>query len=241
MKNSIKTFIAFLLFTMFFCSSAKSQLYIHLGYNAGFPTGLKNLNYVIDRYNQNRNYLTTNMKHINYLDGFTMSLGAAAEPMFFGFGYTYGVQRIFAEFKDKNGDMYKRDVKVSNVVFDMDFGIAAIDKSKGSIFFGGSMAIGSFTVKSRIDLKSEVDDQDWEKINLLESLVFTGGVFIKIVFSNPGIYIQPYYQFTPGDIFKNDMTIVNEALNNTMSINDPSPLNISNSSVGIKVGFSISG
>jgi hypothetical protein len=239
MKIIFKRTFLFLLISLGLCSNLKSQTYFHFGYNAGFPLGLDSLNFVIDQYNGTRTYLDEPMKKINFLDGFTFGFGGIFEPGFYNVGFSVGVQRRFAEGVDISNVLVRRELKVNMTTFDFDFGLALCDVEKGAIFLGGSICLGGFTVKSRASAASEIRDQDWVRINPNHGLVFTCGFFLRFIIGNPGIFIQPYYQFTPGAIFYNDMTEVNEYLNPNTAVNDPSPLNIKNHTFGIKVGIGI--
>jgi len=159
--------------------------------------------------------------------------------IFVGCGYTAGGQKRFAEMTDSNGDVQRRELWVKERLFDMDFGVALGDPAKTSIYLGTLMQIGGFTVNTRTAPKTEIKDMEWTKINPWGDLKFTGGVFLRIQFTNPGIYIQPYYTFTPGAIFNNDVTEINEKLNPNTYENDPSPINVKYNTVGIKIGMGI--
>jgi len=231
-----KTILLFILFS-FFTISIYAQAYIHVGYNAGFPKKLDSLNYIIDRYNATRSYLDKQMKHINYLDGINITFGGVFDGLFIGMGYTGGTQMRYAEGVDITGNLNRRDVKVSTHVYDMEFGFAFADTDEGAVFAGSSMSLGKYNVLSRGGLATEVSSLKFEQINPGNSTYFTMGFFLRFCIPNPGIYIQPYYQFG-GNIVTNDMTDVNKFLNKNTWQNDDSPLNVKNNVFGIKAGFS---
>lgn len=238
MKSFIKIIVSILLFSCFIHSELKGQFYYTLGYNAGFPTGLEQLNFVIQRYNDTRTYLTEPMKKINYLDGFTFTMGGVVDIIFVDFGYTAGVQRRYAE-GPVSGVIMRRDLKVSSHVFDMNFGFCSADPNKGGFYFGASMNIGKLSIKSRVSELETIKSEKYYQINPYDDLIFTMGIFMKICIKNPGIYIQPYFQFPLSHIFDSDMAGVNEVLNPNTYENDPSPLNIHNGTFGIKIGVSM--
>ncbi len=238
MKSLFKIIVSVLLFSCLSHSELKGQFYYTLGYNAGFPTGLEQLNFVIQRYNDTRTYLTEPMKKINYLDGFTFTMGGVLDVIFVDFGYTAGIQRRFAE-GQVSGIMMRRDLKVSSHLFDMNFGFCLADPNKGGLYFGASMNVGKLSIKSRVDEKGNIKSADYFQINPDDDLIFTLGVFMKFCIKNPGIYIQPYFQFPMSHIFDSDMTTVNEVLNPNTYDNDPSPLNIHNGMFGVKIGISV--
>lgn len=242
MKRLFKYIFLLISIFIFFNSKTYSQPFFTIGYNAGVPLRLDSLNYVLDRYNETRSYLTSPMEHINYLDGLTFSVGGGlGGPFFWGLGYTGGKQVRFAEGKDISGDFNRREIKVTARSFDMDLGLALVDESdiKGALYLGGTLNVGVFNIKSRLGLESEIKDMEWVKINNYNSLFFTSGVFLRLVIPNPGFFIQPYYLFTPGDFFQNDMTDLNGILNSNTYQNDPSPLHTKNNMFGVKVGFGL--
>ncbi len=237
MKITVKVLLLIIFITGISNANLKAQTYFQIGYNAGFPNGLDNLNYVINRYNETRSYLTIPMEKINFLDGFTVTMGGNFGVIFVDLGYTAGIQRRFAEGEISNV-LTRRELKVSTHVFDIDMGLCLINKKFG-VFLGGSMNIGGFSVKTRVAESTAINSEDWTKINLDGDLYFTLGLFLKFCFPNPGFYIQPYYHFPLNSIFSNDMSDVNEALNPFTYENDPSPLDVNNGTFGVKIGFSI--
>lgn len=231
-----------LLICLFFLSHkpcAQAQFSLQFGYNAGVPTSLGNLNYVLDRYNETRTYLDKQMGHIGFLDGTTLSLGGVFQRMLIGCGYTAGGQKRFAEMTDSNGDVQRRELWVKERLFDMDFGVLLGNPAKTSVCVGALMQLGNFTVNTRVAPEADIKDEDWTKINTWGDLKFTGGFFLRLQLSNPGIYIQPYYAFTPGAVFYSDVTEINEKLNPNTYESDPSPINVKYNTVGVKIGLSI--
>lgn len=237
MKTYLKIVVLIFSFICFSPTESRSQVYFQMGYNAGFPTGLDNLNFVINRYNETRSYLTDPMDKINFLDGFTVTMGGNFGLIFVDFGYTAGIQRRFAQGEISNV-LVRRELKVSTHVFDIDMGLCLINEKVG-IFLGGSMNIGGLSVQTRVAESTAINSEKWNKINNDGDLYFTLGLFLKFCFPNPGFYIQPYYNFPLSSIFSNDMTDVNEALNPYTYENDPSPLDVNNGTFGVKLGFSI--
>jgi len=239
MQKTFKYSVFFVVFLLVISTTARSQFYMTMGYNAGFPTSFSNLNYVIDRYNETRSYLDTEMKHITYLDGMTISMGGMFGPLLIGCGYTGGGQKRYADMTGNDGSVSRRELWVKERKFDMDFGVAIADKDKGGLFLGGTMSVGGVRVNTRTGLEGEIKKEKWTKINPWGDLLFTGGVFLRLQFRNPGIYIEPYFHFTPGEIFQNDITEINENLNPNTYQNDPAPLNVKYNMVGIKIGMGL--
>jgi len=239
MKKIAVLNLFFTVFLLFNIPATRAQFFMQFGYNAGIPTSLKNFNYVIDRYNETRTYLDKQMGHFNYLDGTSLSIGGILGPIFASCGYTGGGQKQHAQMTDNNGIIQRRDLWVKQRLFDMDFGVAFADVEKGSFFIGTSMSIGGFTVNTRSGAESELKDKNWEKINPWGDLNFTGGVFLRLQFTNPGLYIQPYFNFTPGKIFQSDVTEINEYLNPNTYENDPTPLMVKYNTFGVKIGLAM--
>lgn len=240
MKNVSKTII--LIAAIFFgTQTISAQGFIHVGYNAGFPTKLDNLNYVIQRYNETRPFLDVQMKEMSYLDGTTLTIGGILGPLFVGIGYTGGGQKRYAEGIDNTGILMRRDLKCTMHAFDMDMGLVLRNDADGALYLGGSFSFGGFAVKTRVAPESEIRQAEWQKINLLETTLFNLGIFVRFAFAQSGFYIQPYYMFTPGELFKNDMTDVNSYLNPNTYISDTTPLNVGCNTLGIKCGFGFVG
>ncbi len=239
MKTIFKILLISFILTSTFMIPVKGQFYYNIGYNAGFPKGLDSLNYIIDRYNETRNYLTEPMEHITFLDGFNFSTGFMYGPVLFELGYSAGIQRRYAEGVDFSQQLIRRELKVSTHSFDIDLGLAFMKPSKGGIFLGGSFNLGIFNVKTRAGIADEIRKEDWVKINPYDGFICTFGLFARVFIGNPGFYIQPYYQFTPGIVFNNDLTDVNKSINPYTFQNDPSPLYTNGNVWGIKFGFTL--
>jgi hypothetical protein len=240
MKKTISVFSC-LVFLMLATNQVQAQdvnTYFHIGYNASFPTGLDSLNYVIDRYNETRSYLDVQMEQITYLDGMTLNWGVYAGPVLFGFGYTGGGQKRYGQGVDATSNLMRRDLKVKSRMFDMDLGVRMINSSVGHLTLGSTFIFSSFVVKTRVAEESQIKKTDWTKINDGDTFMFGISIFLRWAGKN-GFFLQPYYTFTPGDIFTQDMTVVNSAINSYTFAADPSPLTINHGMIGIKTGISI--
>lgn len=216
------------------------QSYFQIGYNGSIPTGIDSLNFIIDRYNETRSYLDVQMKNVQYLDGITFSYGWYPENFIMGIGYTGAGQKTFAEGMDNTNTLRRRELKVKSRLFDIDLAFGLNRSSKVKVFLGTTFTFGSFVVKSRVAEASEIKKEEWETINDSGSLIFGTGLFLRIA-SAKGFFIQPYYMFTPGKIFENDVTSVNEEINSATYLNDPTPLKVKNSMFGVKIGIGIYG
>lgn len=233
----MKKFIIALLMTItgiFYCYP---QLYFHVGYNGSFPTKYQNLNFVIDRYNETRPYLDKQLHQITYLDGFTMAVGFVANVVL-DIGYTGGKQSTIAEADDGFGGISRRELVVKTSLFDVDLGFGAA-KKEGAFFAGFSANIGSMKVKTRVGEKKQIKDRDWKQINYFDDMVFNLGVFARILFDDPGFFIQPYFLFAPFELFESNMYDVNFYLNPDTYEHDPNPLIIQHTMFGIKLGFAL--
>ncbi|MBP1672336.1 MAG: hypothetical protein H6Q25_151 [Bacteroidetes bacterium] len=238
MKRILKLCIIIFVIVFITTNESKAQVSFQIGYSAGFPTGVDSLNYVIDRYNVTRNYLDESMKNINYLDGFTISMGAIFDYFFMDIGYTGGIQRRSAE-GIISSKKFRRDLKVSNHSFDFNFGLCVTGESKGGVFVGASVHSGLFLINSRVGEITSSGRIEEDYKNIIFELNLSYGFFVRFCLGNPGLYIQPFVQFSPKGIFAMDITDLNQAINPNTYTQDPTPLKINPGIFGVKVGFSL--
>ncbi len=159
-------------------------------------------------------------------------------PVLMGFGYTGAGQKHFAQGIDATSNLMRRDIKVKSRMFEMDLGIRMISSSAGHLTLGSTFIFSSFIVKTRVAEESQIQNEDWKKVNEGDAFAFGISIFLRWA-GQRGFFIQAYYCFTPGDLFVLDMTVVNATINSSSWGADPSPLNIDHGMIGIKTGFSI--
>ena len=216
--------ILFTLFILTFFENANSQnldnqLYFTGGYNFNFPNA-SSVNFIIDRYNDTRSYLTTKMDNINSMTGFDLSVGGVLNDMILEAGLTFKSSGVKYAEGTVSGIPYRRDFKVSN--FFVDLGIGYLMESKSPVKFGFGLFtdIGSFTYKTRVYNVNETppDYTDVTPTSSSLALGFTPTLFLNANFNdNIGISIRPYYL---AQVFSQDLTDVNAALNPSTWQND---------------------
>ncbi|PLW91978.1 MAG: hypothetical protein C0592_13130 [Marinilabiliales bacterium] len=232
-------YVVLMVFSVFLLNSQKSsgQNFFEFAYNAATPMVFDDLNFVIDRYNETRNFLDVEMKNITFLDGKTYTLGERFGKYSFSIGYTGAGMKVKAEGVDNSGFLVQRQLKVKTSVFDLCFSRDILQMENAVLEFGAGLHYGRFKIKTRVDYKEDIRKADWVYINDSDKQMFAISAFLKYSLFRPGFFIQPYLQYTPGDFSVKDITGLNEAINPYTWSGDPSPLEVSNTTIGLKIGY----
>ena len=226
------------LFSAGLSNTALAQNFIEISYNAAMPMEFNDLNFIIDRYNDTRtNILDLPMKNITFLDGKSYQVAERFGKYIFSIGYTGAGMKVKAEGDYGSGDIVQRQLKVKTSVFDLSVSRDIFQMEDASIQLGFGLQYGRFKIKTRVDYKEEIRKADWEYINKDDKQIFAISAFLRYSRFRPGFFIQPYFQYTPGDFSVKDITVLNETLNPNSWSSDPSPLEVSNIAVGLKIGF----
>lgn len=224
-----------LVFVLSLCSSGWTQgILWNAGYNFSFG-GTDSLNYVVDRYNDTRSYLDKKMDHFNILDGLNLGFSFVNYKGAFGMDLTWRGTKHSAEGTDATGMLQQRDIKVNFNTFGMTGGYV-LDMGGNPLILGGRVDFGSFKVKTRVAPKEEIKDQDWGKA--VKELTIALGVYAKLTFGNPGVYIEPYFMSIPMKVLRPDMAQLNNAINPGTAWADPSTMRLKYATFGVKVGLS---
>ena len=212
---------------------SNSQGYGFFGYGFGF-TKLTDLNYIVGRYNNTRNFLDKEMKEFNNLDGLTFNFGYLFYGIDMGMGMTFrGKKHHSTGFV--NGQEFRRDLKVTNNSFYVNIGGGG-NTGDYAIFGGLITEFGNFKVKTR---SAEIDDvrkEDW--IKPVEDIYCGAGLYLRFLFGNPGIAIEPYIVWP---LFSYDVGPVNKTINPNTYQNDQSDLSVYTRVIGLKISFGIVG
>lgn len=199
--------------------------YLTAGYNFTFPSA-GDLNYIIDRYNETRNYLTKDMGNVNSLSGpafsagYGMSTGEGA--WIFEGGITFNSSGEKSAEGVVQGVTAQRDLKVKT--FLVNLGIGYLFNS-GKLFeygFGLFTDIGSLKIETRVYNQGDAipDYTDITPEGNTSLLAFTPTGFFNINFTkSAALSVRPFYF---GQIFKQDLTEVNKTLNPNTWIYDDS-------------------
>lgn len=207
----------------------------YVGYNRTFG-GLDSLNYVIDRYNETRNFLDKEMKPFASLDGLMFGFAFAAKKFMSTVEFSWRGSKHSAWGVDGTGLLQQRDVKINYNALTMSFGYV-MPSGNNYYSLGMYFDVGKFKARTRVAPQDQVKDEDWLKpVNELSMSV---GAYFRIGIGSPGLYLEPYYNFGIIRLFRPDMAALNSAINPATNQNDPSQMLEKASFFGIKIGMQI--
>lgn len=200
----------------------ENSVYMAGGYNIQSPS-VAPLDYVIDRYNETRNFLTDKMDKVSIMSGpaFTFGFNMGEENSFFilELGLTLGSSGALSSQGTVNGVSQKRDLKLTS--YFVSFGVGYITSSDGSFEYGGALyfEIGGFKVKTTGAYDANQTAPDFEDIGSSETLVsFTPTLYLDYNFSEKfGLSLRPFYRF---QILSNDLSNVSANINPATYQND---------------------
>lgn len=205
----------------------QAQVYIYGGYGTSYPR-LDNLNYVLERYNDTRNYLTSEMEPFRSLNGFSMTFGTAFVGFDFGIGYLNRSEKRFAEGTVQGAD-YRRDLKATMNAFEMHTG-GSFNVGKGGFAIGVRLEIGQIKVKTKITENGSTSDPDWSIA--MEDIHSSAGPYVRIHLGKSGLALEPYFMWP---LFETNVADLNRAINPNTYQNDPDPLNIKPKCFGFSI------
>lgn len=230
--------ILILVCLIFTVGKVRSQFWAGIGYSGAAPLATKNLNYVIDRYNQTRPWLTNAMQKFNYFDGLTFRVGVWNQKHFYDIGYTGGSQRVSSlGSPPPNGVEKRRDLKASFNSWNFSFGKSINSQEKNNIALGISINYGRIRVKTRYDSPEDIKRADYGDI--IKKGMATVGFFGRWMIADPGFTIEPFINFSVIGSGKADAYDVNKRINPDTYTADPSSLKFRASTVGLKVMVSV--
>lgn len=240
MKFATRTFKIILTgFVFFSATNTNAQLWAGIGYHASFPMGLKNLNYVVDKYNSNNSFLTNKLNHFSYMDGFCLRAGFWKPDAWLDFGFTGSGQRVSAAgvpTTPANSKEMQEDLKITYSAFDVSYGILFKNEELSSWGLGVQLGFGSFVVKHRYAETSLIKSKSYENMISKGSLTF--GFVGRYMMHDPGFTFEPYVRF--GVLGSNANAVnVNNIINPSTSPTDKQSLKIYPGSVGLRVMISI--
>ena len=233
----MKTRICILFFLAFSVNAIGQRLMnFEIGYNMHFmkPDGP---NFVVDRYNETRTFLTDDLDQFGYFDGFTLGWGISGGPgtPYFEVGLNGRAQKRHAE-GTVSGIDYRRDLKIRNHTIYLGLGLVTGD---GAILIPGVRGeFGNLKARTRIGTIDDYKSEDWEEVHDSFAFYLTG--FVKIAV---GLFvIEPYYSF---DLLSGNSVdgfeSVNQAINPNTYQNDPDPLPFDGGGFGIRLVFGTAG
>ncbi len=196
-------------------------MYMAGGFNYQFATAPP-LDFIIDRYNDTRDYLTDDLDKLNHMSGAAFSygfgMGEDVDFLLFEIGLTIGGSGPLTSEGIVNGVKQKRDLKVSSYYINTGFAYLIQTEQKFEYGIGMFIDYGGFRVRTRTynSGQAEPDFRDLGDVNTLVGLTPT--VFLDYNFSETfGITLRPYYRF---QFYDNDLQYVNKELNPNTWQND---------------------
>jgi hypothetical protein len=191
------------------------------------------LNYVVDRYNETRPYLTEEMKQFNNLDGFNYGFLGVFDAFAFEAVYTHRSQTRSAIGIDASNQEVEQRLRavMNGVGFGCGYGVS---EDGYSLLFGTRLNTSLLKIRTKADAVDTVGDKDWDDIH--EELHFDLDLNIKLILKY--FIIEPYYSF---NLFQsiNNMQEVNEAINPSTFQDDPTDIPFNSNGFGLKLMFAI--
>lgn len=216
-------------------TSFSQTVYFGAGYNLA-SGGFDDLNYVIDRYNETRSYLTTEMDNIHFNKGTVFSFGMAPGGFIYEFGIQYNRAKTFARGVDATQTEQQRDLYLRLWNLYMDFGFPITEEGVAiAPGFGWDLTTVKFL--TRVAPPDEIKDVDKTKSNM--ELGMHVRFFLKIIMGGTddggaGLMIEPYYSL---GIMAADLSQLNEELNPATWQSDPEDLKEKYSFFGVRLMF----
>lgn len=213
MKKLVSLTTGLLLFCLL--ASAQNHTYFAVGYTLG-KAKFDSLNYIIDRYNETRNFLDKEMDNITFPNGFAISFGGGGNHILYDFTWSGKHRTVSAQGVDGTGVLVQRDLKFRWNTFNMGLGFVAGGNSK--IGAGFSFDAGSAKIFTRVGPADEVGSMDYTRVE--KELLLGGSVFLHFLLGGgqgPGLIVKPYYQFP---YWRVDLLNVNSTINPSTYFND---------------------
>jgi hypothetical protein len=218
---------------------------INAGYNAG-NANFDGLNFVIDRYNNTRSYLTKRMDKVDFVKGLSFGIGMGFTKVNVDLSYNMKSSSEASAEGVVNGTAFRRDLKTSINTFNVGFDYLVSSSRSLDTRVGASLGFGSSKVFTRVYPTSQAP-AEYQEVNDISpgttQSLFAISIFPKFTFY-PGItglslYIKPFYEKHLTDV---DYSNVNAVINPVTYVNDPSGSQKSKpdnygAQIGISYGF----
>lgn len=228
--------LLFLFFVVLLNVSSTAQVRIgitEIGYQTHFMQS-EGADFVVDRYNETRSFLTEEMRRFSYLDGLTFGSGIAfgVNAPFVEMGINFRGQTRFSE-GTVSGVDFRRELRMKNHTFFLGLGLL-LGNDNFIIIPGVRGEIGKLKYRTRIDETDNIKSADWDEIHNEFSSYLS--FYLKIPIGL--VVIEPYYSL---DLIGEDVQFgledVNEAINPNTFQNDPDPLPFNGGGFGIRLVF----
>ncbi|MCD4675225.1 MAG: hypothetical protein K8S18_04420 [Desulfobacula sp.] len=179
------------------------------------------LNYVVKRYNETRDFLTTEMKEYKFNKGMAFTFGFMQPGFLYEFGLQFNRSKLSAKGTPENDTReFQRDlyIRMTNLCMDIGFpfgeGVA--------IAPGMGFNFNFFRYLTRVAPPDQIKGTDKEKSNMEIGMHLK--FFVKIILggiedNGLSFFLEPYYHL---GIWPVDITGMNESINPGTYQNDPS-------------------
>jgi hypothetical protein len=205
-----------------FASSAKSQLYVGLGYQQGFWS-MKNANVPIDRFNS-KGFLVKNYGKFHWPGGEIYSLSYRDEDgLLLELSLNSRRQRITA--KSFGGNVLnQRDIRFSMQAISAGGGGALVNNETFVMYLAGSADYGAMRILTRLAPEASISNVPYGEIQRRSMLAVS--LYLKMVFrgspeSLAVVSLTPYVQYP---FQKFDFVYLNRLINPQDWNLDPDPL-----------------
>ena len=192
----------------------------YLGAGWNFSSGsFKNFNYVIDRYNETRDYLNDDMDKLHYNGGITIDFGVMMPYFQGGFGLQWNRAKMQAT-GVVNDIEFQRDLWFRSFNFPLELGIALGEEGIVTIP-GIGLNFMFWHYLTRAAEKNDIEDEEFIESDTdvgMQIKFYTKFVFGGIEDAGFGLVLEPFYNL---GFLGCDMTNMNQILNPNTYYDDP--------------------
>lgn len=227
------------IFSLLFSTTAVAQFgYFTLGYGGNF-TNLEGINKIVTNFNETRPWLEKEMRSFGYLDGVTISLGAASNHSWTDMEYGFRSQKNSARGTDVSGDFNTQELKVRNGSFILNLGYITTE-CRFPFAAGLRMDLGGMVVKTRVYGESNPKEK-MERIGFKDITLKIGPV-VKIfaVHTDQGTLISGSV-FYARSLYPQQVTFMDVELNNSDFHTDDPQFRFQPHTFGFNINVGLSG
>lgn len=207
-----------------------------IGYGLG-SAKIDSLNWVLNRYNETRNFLTEEMTEIKTHGGLCLHFGYENEKIgLIESGITWRTSQSSALGIDNSNILKRRDVRLTMHSIDLDYSYPVFNKFL-SVAPGIGNSFGALAMSTIVGTPSEVKNsvkKDYYEVQ--REFLYQCRLFLKLSIGNFigsmfKIELQPYYSISFGET---DFAALNNEINAYSASGDPPNLRSSISHLGVK-------
>jgi hypothetical protein len=221
-----------------FVNPTRAQLWGGLGYNIGLPLNIKNLNQTIKRFNSDHGNITREMDTYSSFDGLTLRAGMWKKTHFLDLGFTFAERKVIGRYNLPGETEKEIDMRTSFNTIDVSYGYLLRNDQDLCIGLGLTGSIGTIVVKQRSGVPSTIENAFWKNA-ISPKTFFTLGLIGRVMIWDPGVTIEPFFNFSILTSARADATNVNATLNPSTYQADKSPMYFNANMIGLKIMFSV--